>query len=521
MISFVAPALLPQTFQPTWESLESHYEAPAWFRDAKFGIWAHWGPQCQPEKGDWYAREMYLPGSYPYQDHLARYGHPSQTGFMDVIHQWHAENWNPERLLKLYKAAGAKYFVALANHHDNMDLWDSKYQPWNSVQVGPKKDLIGGWAKAARKVGLRFGVSVHAAHAYSWYEPAQGSDPSGPYAGVPFDGKLTRADGVGKWWNGLDPQDLYEQRHQPADNFMAGNSIHARWGWGNGISKPDDAYITKFTNRTIDLIDSYHPDLLYFDDTALPLWPISDAGLRIAAHYYNANAQWHGGRNEGVINGKILTEAQRKAMVWDIERGQSPTIEPLPWQTCTCIGQWHYNRDIYDHHGYKSATDVVRMLADIVSKNGNLLLSVPVRSDGTIDSQEEAIVEEIGAWMKVNSEAIYGTRPWKVAGEGPSFEQAKPLVAQGFNEGNNRSSSVKDIRFTSRDNTLYVIAFGQPNQEITIKSLGKGRNLLVRPIRSVQLVGSRNKVEWSQGDEALTIKPCEGGNEKASVFRIR
>ncbi|RYG68380.1 alpha-L-fucosidase, partial [bacterium] len=152
-------------FEPTWESLESQYETPAWYRDAKFGIWAHWGPQCQPERGDWYARGMYLPGNWQYKDHLARYGHPSQTGFKDVIHAWKADRWDLDALLRLYKEAGAQYFVALANHHDNLDLWDSTYQPWNSVRVGPHKDLIGGWAQAARKVGLRFGVSVHAAHA--------------------------------------------------------------------------------------------------------------------------------------------------------------------------------------------------------------------------------------------------------------------------------------------------------------------------------------------------------------------
>ena len=180
-------------FQPTWESLKQ-YETPEWFRDAKFGIWAHWGPQCQPERGDWYARHMYSEGHWQYQDHLARYGHPSKHGFKDVIHEWKAEKWDPDKLLALYKRAGAEYFIALANHHDNFDNYDSKYQPWNSVNLGPKKDLIGGWAKAARSNGMRFGVSVHAAHAWSWYETAQGADKEGPLAGVPYDGKLTKAD---------------------------------------------------------------------------------------------------------------------------------------------------------------------------------------------------------------------------------------------------------------------------------------------------------------------------------------
>lgn len=192
-------------FAPSWDSLQN-YQTPEWFRDAKFGMWAHWGPQCQPEAGDWYARNMYQEGSRQYKMHLQKYGHPSQFGFKDVINEWKAENWNPEELVSLYKSAGARYFMALANHHDNFDLFDSKYQKqWNSTKIGPKKDLIGGWAAAARNNGLRFGVSVHGSHAWRWYEVAQRSDKSGPYAGIPYDGKLSKADGKGKWWDGLDP----------------------------------------------------------------------------------------------------------------------------------------------------------------------------------------------------------------------------------------------------------------------------------------------------------------------------
>ncbi len=199
------PPIAVGPFKPTWESLSSQYQTPDWFRDAKFGIWAHWGPQCEPEHGDWYARSMYIQGSSDYKSHLAEYGHPSTNGFKDVIHLWRAANFDPDKLLAFYRANGAKYFMALANHHDNFDNFNSKYQPWNSVAVGPHQDLIGGWAKAARKNGLRFGVSVHASHAWSWYEPAQGSDKTGPLAGVPYDGKLTKADGKGLWWDGLDP----------------------------------------------------------------------------------------------------------------------------------------------------------------------------------------------------------------------------------------------------------------------------------------------------------------------------
>src|SRR5471030_3009643 len=180
-------------FEPTWDSL-SAYKVPDWFRDAKFGMWAHWGPQCQPERGDWYARGMYQEGSDQYKYHIEKYGHPSKFGFKDVINEWKAEKWDPEAIVSLYKKAGARYFMALANHHDNFDLYNSKYHKWNATRIGPKKDLVGGWAKAAKNNGLPFAVSVHASHAWSWYETSQRTDKSGPLVGVPYDGKLTLSD---------------------------------------------------------------------------------------------------------------------------------------------------------------------------------------------------------------------------------------------------------------------------------------------------------------------------------------
>ena len=308
-------------FDPTWESL-AQYKTPDWFRDAKFGIWAHWGPQCEPERGDWYARGMYLQGDEKYQEHLTQYGHPSEFGFKDVIHAWKAERWDPQALVALYKQAGAEYFVAMANHHDNLDLWDSRHQPWNSTAVGPKRNVIAEWSEAARAQGLRFGVSVHASHAWSWYEPAQGADAEGPLAGVPYDGKLTKDDGNGTWWEGLDPQDLYEQKHAPTPMAREMYAVVDHWFWGNGYPPPSEAYCDRFLRRTVDLIDKYEPDLVYFDDSVLPLYPVSDVGLRIAAHFYNANPN-------AVMNGKFLDEEQRKTMVWDIERGASDAIEPF------------------------------------------------------------------------------------------------------------------------------------------------------------------------------------------------
>src|SRR5215211_7166828 len=250
---YLSEPIVKGPFKPTWESLQA-YKTPDWFRDAKFGMWAHWGPQCQPESGDWYARGMYQEGSWQYKVHLQKYGHPSKFGFKDVINEWKAEKWDPEELVSLYKNAGAQYFMALANHHDNFDLYNSKYQSqWNATKIGPKKDLIGGWAKAAKNNGLPFGVSVHASHAWRWYEVAQRSDKTGQYAGIPYDGKLTKANGKGKWWEGLDPQELYAQNHPLSEGSLDDNSIHKQWGWGNGVYPLSKAYIDKFYNRTIDL----------------------------------------------------------------------------------------------------------------------------------------------------------------------------------------------------------------------------------------------------------------------------
>jgi alpha-L-fucosidase len=507
-------------FEPNWESLKQ-YQIPEWFRNAKFGIWAHWGPQCQPEQGDWYARFMYAEGSREYKSHVSMYGHPSEFGFKDVCNAWKAEKWDPEALVKLYKDAGAKYFFAMANHHDNFDNYDSKYQPWNSVNVGPKKDIIGGWEKAARKNGLYFGISNHAAHAWLFYETAQRADKSGDKAGISYDGKLTKADGKGKWWEGLDPQDLYAQNHALSEGSENTGSIHRQWGWENGVTIPSKAYCDNFYDRTADLINKYNPDLLYFDDTALPLWPISDVGLKVAAHYYNSRLQKSNGKDHGVIFGKILTDDQKKAILWDVEKGAPDKIQEIPWQSCTCIGEWHYRRAVYDENRYKSAKRVIHLLIDIVSKNGNMLLNVPVRGDGTIDEKEVKIVQEIGAWMKNNGEGIFDTRPWKIYGEGPSVENANPINAQGFNEGKVKYSD-SDIRFTTKKGVIYAFVMGKPaSGKVVIKSLSKGNKLFPAKIRKVEMPGA-GKLKFNQTEAGLQVIIPEGKmNEIAQLIKIR
>ena len=504
-------------FRPTWESLETNYECPEWFRDAKFGIWAHWSAQCVPEMGDWYARNMYMEGSDDYDYHMAHYGPQSQVGFKDIDNMWHAERWDPDSMMKLYKAAGAKYFMALANHHDNFDTYDSKWQPWNSVNIGPHKDLVGIWAKTARKYGMRFAVSNHSSHAWHWFQVAYGYDTSGPYKDAPYDGWLTKADGKGKWWDGYDPQDLYCGPREAAPKGLDATQMKAwldsHYKWHEEIPPDDNGYSEKWYLRCQDLVNKYHPDMIYFDDTSLPL---EQYGLDIAADFYNANASWHDGQDEAVITAKKLTPEQCEGLVDDYERGASAEIQPHPWQTDTCIGSWHYDRRIFEQHRYKSVGAVVKMLVNIVSKNGNLMLNIPVRGDGSLDSDEVTFLKGLAKWMDINGEGIFATRPWKVYGEGP------PAVSSGmFNEGKQQFGA-QDIRFTQTKDgrTLYAFFLGWPKDgKLTIRSLkqrdGGEPALLDKTIGKLTLLGSGEKIQWSRDAGGLHVTlpataPCEG-----------
>ena len=502
-------------FSPEWESLNA-WECPGWFKDAKFGIWAHWGPQCQAEDGDWYGRFMYYDGTSQNTWHFDHFGDPAEFGLKDLCNAWKAENWDPESLINLYKSVGARYFMALGNHHDNFDNWNSPYQEWNSVNVGPKKDLIKGWGDACKKAGLPLGVSIHASHTWTWLEPSQN-----------YDGNLTKEDGYTlnedgseKWWKGMDPQELYAQQHEHSTGWESSGTIHSQWDWGNGASLPSEAYKTKFQNRVLELINDYNPDMLYFDDTAMPFYGCDDAiGQNILAHYYNHSAKQNGGTPNVVVTGKQLTDSDKKHMLWDVERGIPDRIQDEYWQTCTCIGDWHYSQSTYNNNGYKSAKQVVNMLVDIVSKNGNLLLSIPVKGDGTIDDKEVAILNEIKAWMDVNSSSIYGTRPWKTFGEGPLAEASHALSAQGFNEGNNYSSS--DVAYCQRNDTLFATIMRWPSkQKFTFESLGMTSEYYPGKVKMIELIGY-GPVDYSQGVNGLTVTiPSTKPNEIAPVFQM-
>ena len=481
-VSPASMAATPGPFQPTRESL-STYRTPDWFRDAKFGIWAHWGPQAVPQQGDWYARWMYVPGHPHYDHHLKTYGHPSEKGYKDLVALWKAEHWDPEALMDRYAAAGAKYFVSMGVHHDNFDLWHSTYHRWNAVATGPKRNVVGEWKAAAKRRGLRFGVSEHLGASYCWWYPNHLYDQFWPKLGKPYDG--------------ADPAyaDLYHtNRDEP---FL---DTRASWYTTN------PAYHQEWLKRVRDLVDKNQPDLLYSDGGL----PFGEVGRSLVAHLYNSSIA-RTGQLDAVYNCKDAGtgEFYREGMVQDVERGVLKGINPFPWQTDTSNGDWFFS----EHVKYKTAGEIIPMLADIVSKNGNLLLNVVLRADGTLPPESDGLLTELAAWMAVNKEAIHGTRPWHVYGEGPTE------VAEGmFKE--QADYTARDIRFTMKGNMLYAIALGEPSGTTRIVSLRKGAPSVPHRVAGVEMLGA-GPVAFRQTTQDLSITvPARLPTRHASVFKI-
>ena len=471
-------------FKGTRESLRE-WQVPDWYRDAKFGIWAHWGPQSAIEYGDWYARNMYIQGSKQYEYHIKTYGHPTRVGYKDVIPIWTASKFDPDHLIGLYKKAGAKYFCSMAVHHDGFDLWNSKYQPrWNSVAMGPKRDIVGEFKRATEKHGLRFAVSEHLAPSYHWFSTSHMSDKTGPLAGVPYDGANPAY------------ADLYHELpplYPYSDRLLNDRQAPATWK-------------QHYFKRIKDLVDNYQPDLLYTDGDIF----FEEYGLALVANLYNVDARRHGGRSEAVYFSKLPSDCQTGTCVLDWERGVAAGIQRNPWQTDTCIGEWHYNREAE----YKTPKYVIDMLVDIVSRNGNLLLNFPLPNSGELDYEEAVILDEITKWMAINSEGIYGTRPWKIFGDGPVANAAPASGGTRFNEASRKDLTAEEVRFTTKGDTLYAFMMGWPKRLALIKSLATSSPLSPPNVQNVELLGYKGQLKWVQDEQGLTVmmpddKPCD------------
>jgi alpha-L-fucosidase len=486
------PAFTPATgaYTPdsTWKSFAQQYRFPDWYRDAKYGIWAHWSPQSVPEYGDWYALHMYQQGTADYNYHLAHYGHPSQFGYKDITHLFTGSQWDANALLKLYvQQGGAKYFMALANHHDNFDNWDSTYQPWNSKTVGRKSSIIGEWATATRAQGIHFGVTYHACPGPAWgyFMPVRyNHDKTGAYAGVPYDGVTTAAQGAGKWWNGLDPQALNGPVH-------TGPGYHP---------KDTDPYVRQFYWRVDDLITKYKPDILYFDDSVSPTsptgtavdWSITNQSYVIAANYYNKSLQWNNGKMNVVLNIKNVPSQAQAAIAQDWEKTIATTIQNYPWQAENSLGPWHYYAPAPITMNDKT---VIHNIVNAVSKNGTYLINVPQHGDGHLDQKAIDVVTNIGTWLKTNGEGVYGTRPFAVFGE-------------------------TNIYYTRKGAAIYAIALNWPGSTLTLTNLKKGTPYLGN-VTKVELLGHSGTLTFTQNTTALTIQtPTGQATSQAYVFKV-
>lgn len=486
---------MDQRFEAKFDSLRQ-YETPQWFRDAKFGIWSHWGPQSVPMFGDWYARNMYIQGTPQYEYHIRHYGHPSKFGYKDICALWKAENFEPEKLMEKYYKAGARYFMSQGTHHDHFFNYDSQVNRMNSMNVGPHKDILAMWKAAADKFGMPFGISEHLGASFSWWRVNKGCDEYGPYAGVPYDGN--------------DPayRDFYY------DNYEHGTQnpkFAAPWYTKNPQFR--DYWLKAVT----EMIEKFQPDLLYTDG-ALPFvgfWSkmaeegctLADyeKGLNAVAKLYNTSIEKHGS-NQAVYLQKDRSPEVFKVGVLDIEKSQLPGIMPDPWHTDTCIGNWFY--DV--HHPYKKPEQIVEMLVDIISKNGCMLLNVLQRPDGTIDEEAEYILDELAKWFSVCGEAVYGTRPFDHFAEGNT-----KVKIEGFRE-DKTDWDESDFRFVQKDGAIYAFCLGvKPGQTAVLKTLGDRR------IESVEMLGV-GKLPFQQAFGILNVKLPEQLPVKcANVLKIR
>ncbi len=463
-------------FKDSWESL-NNYKIPEWYRNAKFGIFIHWGVYSVPAFGnEWYPRNMYQQGSKEYEHHVNIYGSQAKFGYKDFIPMFKAEKFDPSLWIDLFVKSGAKYVIPVAEHHDGFQMYKSELSKWNAFNMGPKRDVILELSRESKKKGLTFGVSSHRAEHWWFFD-----------GGMKFNSDVKDS----KY------KDFYGPAHEAPSKFDDFEEYEG----------PDQEFLENWLVRTCELVNNYHPQIVYFD------WWINHKAFapylkKFAAYYYNQAIKWG---KEVAINYKINAFPKNVA-VFDVERGQLEGIRDLFWQTDTSISKksWGYIED----DEYKSANEIISALVDIVSKNGALLLNVGPKSDGTIPKEAQEILLEIGRWLNINGEAIYETRPWKTFGEGPT------RIKEGAFTDNEMSFTSQDIRFTAKDRNLYAIVMKQPEDNLVkIHSLGQSQNKNVK-INSVNLLGEGRIVKWTHDKQELTIQIAERVSQYPIVFRL-
>ncbi|MDR1161149.1 MAG: alpha-L-fucosidase [Tannerellaceae bacterium] len=465
-IDSVASPKGTEVFQPDWENIAANYQFPEWFRDGKFGIFIHWGPYAVPAfDSEWYPRNMYLQESAVYEHHINTWGPQDKFGYKDFIPLFKAEKFDAEEWAELFRKSGAKYIVPVAEHHDGFSMYDSDLNEWNAVKMGPKRDILGLLKAAIEKEGLVFGLSTHKAE-NAWFYNGGMKFPS-------------------------DVQDttitLYGRRY-------------------DGSAYTED-FAREWLTRVYELIDKYEPRLIWFD------WTVNHPVLmpnfnKFMAYYYNNALDW--GENVAV---NTKQGYPTNVQVWDVERGKSGQMMQFPWQTDTSVGKksWSY----IDGEENKSAEQIVHDLIDIVSKNGNLLLNIGPRADGTITDEQKEVLLSIGKWLEINGEAIYGTRCWKKFGEG----NAEPTKGS-FSDNEATAYTAGDLRFTTKGNDLYAISLNWSDNEVLIKSLDK-QAIADAKITDIKLLGSDEKISWQQTDEGLKVFfPKNNPGEYAYAFKI-
>ena len=513
-------------YQPTWDSISQTYPGKevAWLREAKFGIWVHFGPQAEGVSGDWYARRMYMQGQLAYNNHLRDFGHPSQVGYKELLHNWNPAKLDPAALVATYRDAGARFLLIQGVHHDNFDNWNSTYQPWNSVNMGPHRDILGEWSAAAHKAGIRFGVSFHHEYTWWWWQKSFDSDKTGPLAGVPYDGNQTLADGKGKWWQGYDPRLLYgidlreykgwdQDSWCPKQGILVDHLDYAHW------------YATRWALRIMDVINKYDPDFIYTDGNSTQPYTgylaasgyKCDAMQRVIADFYNHTLAARGkvdtfsivkfhGPTPGVVN------TFEDNWPRDIKTDQ-------PWIGETPYGDWYYAP------GFKySAAALIGHMMEIISRDGSYCVNIAMQPDGSLDDGSRAMLRDVGAWMRINGQAIYGSHAWVRLGEG-----AKGKLHE-FPRGKIQAKQVAfkfaptDFRFTvGKDGAIYAFCMTvpPPNTPLAITSMGANSHLLPTPIQSVQLLGATSPLDWHQTPESLQITTPDTTPFKiALVFKV-